>query len=97
MRDVYANNERDVRFAWLGKNEVVPGFEPGLLEGLIAIKIQSDNHYTTQPLSRRCHIKIVTLHYGILQFVDNHKPFFPSHSFCHRINVLQFLEASIVK
>lgn len=28
----------------------MPGFEPGLLEILTyAIKIQSDNHYTTQP------------------------------------------------
>lgn len=30
------------------KAEVVPGFEPGLLEGS-DFKIQSDNHYTTQP------------------------------------------------
>lgn len=34
-----------------GKNEVVPGFEPGLLEteGIILFKIQSANRYTTQP------------------------------------------------
>lgn len=33
-----------------GKNEVVPGFEPGLLEGEeVLVKIQSANRYTTQP------------------------------------------------
>lgn len=39
----------------LGKNEVVPGFEPGLLEDSIQIKIQSDNHYTTQPCCVSAH------------------------------------------
>ena len=35
-----------------GKREVYPGFEPGLLEGEQAVKIQSDNHYTNKPYSR---------------------------------------------
>ena len=33
-----------------GKKEVHPGFEPGLLEDEIGIKIQCDNHYTNEPV-----------------------------------------------
>ena len=33
------------------KEEVHPGFEPGLLEDGHGVKIQSDNHYTNEPYS----------------------------------------------
>ena len=35
--------------SWVQK-EVHPGFEPGLLEGARVVKIQSDNHYTNEPI-----------------------------------------------
>ena len=34
------------------QKEVHPGFEPGLLEGDHVVKIQSDNHYTNEPVDQ---------------------------------------------
>ena len=43
------------------KKEVHPGFEPGLLEGDHVVKIQSDNHYTNEPIILRLRCKFMVL------------------------------------
>ena len=43
------------------KKEVHPGFEPGLLEGDHVVKIQSDNHYTNEPIILRLRCKSMVL------------------------------------